>query len=59
MLESSYAIYGSNKYTQTLPLQIYSACMIEPVNVELVEIILLFRFMDQYIRLTNRPSLPE
>jgi hypothetical protein len=25
MLESSYAIYGSNKYTQTLPLQIYSA----------------------------------
>jgi hypothetical protein len=33
--------------------------MIEPVKVELVEIILLFRFMDQYIRLTTRPSLPE
>jgi hypothetical protein len=32
--------------------------MIEPVKVELVEIIL-FHFMDQYIRLPTRPSLPE
>jgi hypothetical protein len=27
MLESSHAIYGINKYTQTLPLQIYIACV--------------------------------
>ena len=33
--------------------------MIEPVKVELVDIIFLFRFMDQYIRLITRPSLPE
>ena len=34
-------------------------CMIEPVKVELVDTILLFRFTHQYIRLTTRRSLPE
>ena len=52
MLECSYAVYGIHKYTQTLPLQIFQ-CIFEPVQVELVDTILLFHFTDQYIRLPN------